>query len=233
MKILFGSFIVILALVLSAGDMKKPRILIIGDSISLGYTPYVKEYFKEMAIVVHNPGNAGHTGMGLENVRKWVGDEDWDMIQFNWGLWDLCYRHPDSKLYGNRDKVNGKITYTIDEYRANLDSIVILLKSLTDAELIFVCTTYVPEEEGGRYKNDAQRYNRVAKEVMKKHGVQVNDIYKESRAIHKKYGVGSEDVHYTDQGNEQLSRFIIDYLKSYKKPRDKLSQLLHPQSLKV
>ena len=204
--------IVILAIVLSASNTKKPKILIIGDSISIGYTPFVKDYFKDKAVVVHNPGNAGHSGMGLENIREWVGDEDWDIIQFNFGLWDLCYRHPDSELYGNRDKVNGEITFSIDEYKANLDSIVTIMKEISDAELIFVTTTYVPEKEGGRFKKDVRKYNRVAKEVMKKHAVLVNDIYKESIAIHKKNGIGSDDVHYKEEGNEQLSKIIIDYL---------------------
>ena len=45
-----------------------PRILIIGDSISLGYTPNVKEMFQGRAEVVHNPGNAQHTGTGLEQI---------------------------------------------------------------------------------------------------------------------------------------------------------------------
>ena len=204
--------IVILAIVLSAANTKKPKILIIGDSISIGYTPFVKDYFKDKAVVAHNPGNAGHSGMGLENIREWVGDEDWDIIQFNFGLWDLCYRHQDSELYGNRDKVNGKITFSIDEYKANLDSIVTIMKEISNAELIFVTTTYVPENEGGRFKKDVRKYNKVAKEVMKKHAVLINDIYKESISIHKENGIGSDDVHYTEEGNVQLSKCIIDYL---------------------
>ncbi len=186
--------------------------MIIGDSISLGYTPFVKEYFNEKAIIVHSPGNAGHSGMGLENIREWVGERDWDVIQFNFGLWDLCYRHPDSELYGNRDKVNGEITFSIDEYRANLDSIVTILKEMSDAKLIFVTTTYVPEDEGGRYAKDVKKYNRAAKELMKKHAVLVNDIYKESISIHKMNGIGSDDVHYKEEGYEQLGKCIIDYL---------------------
>jgi len=211
-KKFFGFIIVILAIVLTVANIKKPKILIIGDSISSGYTPFVKDYFEDKAMVARIKGNARHTGMGLENIRKWVGDGDWDIILFNWGLWDLCYRHPDSKLYGNRDKVNGKITFSIDEYKANLDSIVTILKEISDAKLIFVTTTYVPGEEGGRYKKDVKKYNKAAKEVMYNHSVLVNDICKESIAIHKKYGSGTDDVHYTEKGYEKLSKFIIDYL---------------------
>jgi len=208
----YGFVLIILAIVLTASNTGKPKILIIGDSISIGYTPFVKEYFKDKANIIHNPGNAGDTGRGLENIREWVGDEDWDIIQFNWGLWDLCYRHPDSKLYGNRDKVKGTITFSVDEYKANLDSIVNVLKDISDAELIFITTTYVPEYEAGRYAKDAEIYNKAAKEVMNKYSVSVNDIYNESIDIHKEYGIGTDDVHYKDDGNKLLANLIIDYL---------------------
>ena len=82
-----------------------PCVLLIGDSISLGYTPFVKELLKDEASVEHHPGNAQHTGTGLEKLDGWLGDKKWDVIHFNWGLWDLCYRHPEAKTGGNRDKV--------------------------------------------------------------------------------------------------------------------------------
>lgn len=191
---------------------KKSRILIIGDSISLGYTPFVKEILSDKAIVSHNKGNAQHSGYGLENIQAWVQEDDYDIIQFNWGLWDLCYRHPDSKVQGNRDKINGTITFSPEEYGQNLETIVKLLKENTNAILIYVTTSYVPENEAGRYEKDAQKFNKVAKQVMKKYSIQVNDIYKKSKAIHKKYGEGNDNVHYTKKGYEELGKVIADYL---------------------
>ena len=98
MKKIILSLFVICIFMLTSFSEKKPKILIIGDSISIGYTPFVKENLIEKAIVKHNPGNAQHSGTGLKKVKEWIGDEDWDIIQFNWGLWDLCYRHPDAKV---------------------------------------------------------------------------------------------------------------------------------------
>ena len=63
-----------------------PRVLIIGDSISLGYTPVVVSILKGQAEVIHNPGNAQHTGTGVERIDKWLQPGDWDLIHFNWGL---------------------------------------------------------------------------------------------------------------------------------------------------
>jgi hypothetical protein len=86
-----------------------PRVLLIGDSISIGYTKTVIELLKGKAEVHRVQGNAGHTGMGIERLPKWLDPKNgkWDVIHFNWGLWDLCYRNPESKTQGRRDKVNG------------------------------------------------------------------------------------------------------------------------------
>ena len=70
----FGLFII--SIVLLAGHIESPKILIIGDSISIGYTPFVEEFFSGKAIVTHNPGNAQHTGTGLRNIEEWEGYEE-------------------------------------------------------------------------------------------------------------------------------------------------------------
>ena len=216
MRFLIRQSLIIAILVISLSSCKqdKPSLLIIGDSISLGYTPFVIENLTDKAAVFHNPGNAQHTGTGVEKIEEWVADGKWDIVQFNWGLWDLCYRHPDSKVQGNRDKENGKLTYTVDEYATNLDSIISTLQRITEAKLIFVTTTYVPENEAGRFKNDAIRYNDAAKKIMKKHSVTVNDIYEASIPIHQALGKGSDDVHYSDQGYEKLGELVTKFLKA-------------------
>jgi hypothetical protein len=43
-----------------------PKVLIIGDSISLGYTPHVVDAMKDKAVVKHHKGNAQHTDTGLK-----------------------------------------------------------------------------------------------------------------------------------------------------------------------
>ena len=203
-----------LVILLPSCSHDKPKILIIGDSISIGYTPFVTNNLSDKAAVFHNPGNAEHSGTGLKKIEEWIGDKKWDIIQFNWGLWDLCYRHPDSKVQGKRDKVNGKITYTIDEYASNLDSIVTILQRETEAKLIFVTTSYVPKNEAGRIENDAIRYNDAAKRIMKKHSIIINDIFDQSISIHQEFGKGSDDVHYSNQGYEKLGELVTKFLKT-------------------
>ncbi|WP_372774761.1 SGNH/GDSL hydrolase family protein [Mangrovibacterium sp.] len=211
----FKQILILLILVISTTsfNQKKAKILIIGDSISIGYTPFVQEELKNRAEVFHNPGNAQHTGKGLDSIASWIGDIEWDLIQFNWGLWDLCYRHPDSNVQGKRDKLNGTITFTPEEYEKQLDAIVKIIREKSDAELIFVTTTYVPTAEAGRFSKDAKKYNKIAKRVMKANGVKVNDIYKASINIHAKYGKGNDNVHYNPEGYEDLGRHISDFIE--------------------
>lgn len=212
-KLYFTSFLLAI-LVLLAFTSRPPKVLIIGDSISIGYMPFVEKHFSGTATIVHNPGNAQHTGTGLEKIEEWLGNEQWDIIQFNWGLWDLCYRHPDAKVYGNRDKINGKITHTVEEYATNLDAIISIMRKKTNAQLIFVTTTYVPENEAGRYTTDVKHYNDAAKTIVKKYGIPVNDIYQKSTAIHNEFGKGPDDVHYSSNGYKALSDLINNFLET-------------------
>jgi len=200
--LIFGSF-----------TNQKQKILIIGDSISIGYTPFVKDELKETAMVKHNPGNAEHTGTGLAKLDEWIGDEKWDIIQFNWGLWDLCYRHPDSKIQGHRDKTNGKITYSVEEYKKNLTKLVLRLK-LTNAKLIFVTTSYVPNGEEGRIAGDDLKFNEVAKKIMKENNILVNDINKTSKTIHAIHKKADGDVHFTEKGYKLLANEIVDFIRN-------------------
>ena len=129
-------------------------------------------------------------------------------------MWDLCYRHPDSKEEGKRDKANGTVTFSQDDYRDNLDSLVRLIRKKSEAKLVFVTTSYVPQGEPGRNVKDAIKYNRIAKKVMKSHNITINDIYKKSIDIHHDSAIAANDVHYTKKGYEALGTEISDFLKT-------------------
>ena len=98
--------------------------------------------------------------------------------------------------------------------RKNLERIVQSIEQVSDAQLIFVTTSYVPEHEAGRFLKDAQKYNKVAKKIMKKYDIKVNDIYKKSKVIHKEFGKGTNDVHYIDKGYEKLGVEISGFLNT-------------------
>ncbi|MDP7585889.1 MAG: SGNH/GDSL hydrolase family protein, partial [Verrucomicrobiota bacterium] len=68
-----------------------PRVLLIGDSISIGYTLPTRELLKGKANVHRIPTNGGPTIRGLVQIDSWLGDSKWNVIHFNWGLHDLKF----------------------------------------------------------------------------------------------------------------------------------------------
>ncbi len=190
---------------------KLPRVLNIGDSITRGYTPLVVTILKDEAEVTC--AGTGTTGHGLENIDKLLGDGKWDVIHFNWGLHDLCYRHPEAKHYGHRDKVNGTIGTTLDQYEKNLDELVVKLKK-TGAKLIWATTTVVPEGEAGRFVGDEIKYNRVAAKVMKKHGIVTNDLHALTSGFDKDLFVLPGDVHYKPGGSQKIAEQVAAAIRT-------------------
>lgn len=188
--------------------------LILGDSISIGYTLPVRELLKGKANVFRpmradgkEPDNCGDTGIGLANMEKWLGDREWKVIQFNWGLWDLCYRTEDITRNGGRDKVHGKLSITPEEYEKNLENLVTRLKA-TGAKLIWASTTVVPEGESGRFAGDEVKYNAVAMRVMERHGVAVNDLHATSKEFSPDHFVGPGNVHFSNAGSARLAEQV-------------------------
>ena len=197
----------LLSLTASLGAKDLPKALLIGDSISIGYTRHVVAALKGKVQVIHHRGNAQHTGTGLKMLDRWVGETQWDVIHFNWGLWDLCYRHPQSKEQGRRDKKRGTLTTPLDQYEKNLDRLAGRLKK-TKAKLIWAHTTTVPEGEAGRKVGDDDRYNEAAVRVMKKHGIRINDLNSLTDGFPPELFVKPGDVHYKAEGSKKIGQAV-------------------------
>jgi lysophospholipase L1-like esterase len=188
-------------------DPALPRVLLIGDSISIGYTVAVRKLLAGKANVHRIPTNGRYASHGAEHLDKWLGEGNWDVVHFNWGLWDLCYRHPESKTQGNRDKERGTLTATPEAYRQSLEQCVARLKK-TGAVLIWCETTPVPKGEAGRVEEDALRYNAVARKVMEANGIAINPLH--GHALKRLPGIASKpgDVHFTREGYDYLAEQV-------------------------
>lgn len=191
-----------------------PNVLLIGDSIMGGYYKAVAQQLAKEANVLRHPGNAGDTPNGLLHIDEWLGDTKWDVIHFNWGLHDLCYRSPESKVYGNRDKMHGKISVPIDQYEVNLENLVLRLEK-TGAKLIWATTTKVPDGEVGRIAGDEVKYNEVAARIMKKHSIPVDDLYAASAALGSNGYSKPGDVHFSGSGNGTLAKQVAEALRTH------------------
>ncbi|HEY8994916.1 MAG TPA: hypothetical protein VIM71_09660, partial [Lacunisphaera sp.] len=71
-----------------------PRVLIIGDSVSIGYTLPTRDNLKGKANVHRPHTNCGSTTEGEKSLDAWLEDGHWDVIHFNWGLHDLKFLKP-------------------------------------------------------------------------------------------------------------------------------------------
>jgi len=194
-----------------------PNVLLIGDSISIGYTPHVIAELKGFANVFRIPRNAGNTERGLKSIQSWLktnkqmSDKKWDIIHFNWGLHDLCYRNPKSKVQGKRDKINGTQDVPLEQYVKNLEQLVIKLKK-TEANLIWASTTLVPTKEAGRFVGDDLKYNTAAQEIMQKHEISINDLHSFSKTIQEQFS-GPGNVHFTQEGSKKLGKKVATEIK--------------------
>lgn len=189
-----------------------PKVLLLGDSISIGYLPFVQEFMKGKAIVDRiplkpngKPENCQGTTNGIENIDRWLGDTKWDVIHFNFGLHDIKHVKPDTGK--NSNDPNDPQQADLKQYKKNLKEIVNKLKA-TGAQLIFATTTPYPEgTKPLRQFGDEINYNKVARKIMNKNKITVNDLHAfvlpQMKALQR-----PRNVHFTEYGNKKLAERV-------------------------
>jgi GDSL-like Lipase/Acylhydrolase family len=142
-----------------------PRVLLIGDSISIGYTEPVRAELTNKANLHRIPENGAATIVGVKNLDNWLGSSKWDVIHFNFGLHDLRLD-------------DGKHQVPLPDYETNLRTIVQRLQK-TGARLIWATTTPVPDTEvkPPRRNADVIAYNAAAAKIMTEARIPIDDLY--------------------------------------------------------
>jgi acyl-CoA thioesterase-1 len=189
-----------------------PRVLLIGDSISIGYTLPVRELLKGKANVHRVVENGGPTTSGLKLMATWLtmGGSDgqpskWDVIHFNFGLHDLkqLKQGPSGPVY----------EVPPDEYAKNLQLLVTQLKA-TGAKLIWASTTPVPAGplRPMRSESDVVKYNQIAAGVMQQNGVPIDDLFTailpQEAQVQK-----TNNVHFSPAGYQILAQHVADSIE--------------------
>jgi len=211
---------------LTAEDQNLPRVLILGDSISIGYTLYVHEMLKGEAVVIRptgkpnpktgkaRPENCAGTNNGVKQIDRWlkIDGGNWDVIHLNFGLHDLKRVNADNGR--NSNDPNAPRQAELGDYEKQLREIIKKLHA-TGAKLIFATTTPVPE--GGvkphRDPADVERYNAVAKKIVSEHSGTVNDLY--SFALPKLKEIQRPvNVHFNPEGSKQLAGEVVKHLRA-------------------
>lgn len=169
-------------------DPKLPRVLLIGDSVSRGYTLPARVALQRKANVHRAPENCGPTSNGIKKMEVWLGEGKWDVIHFNFGIHDR--------------KTSAK------DYEDRLELIVKQLKA-TGAKLIWASTTPIPPDtkDGPEATTAIIEKNRIAADIMKKNMVHVNDLFDFITPQLSKVQ-NPMDVHFKGEGYDMLGRQV-------------------------
>ena len=185
-----------------------PRVLLIGDSISIGYTREVRQLLAGRANVHRPPDNCGPTIFGLEQLDGWLGTGPWDVIHFNFGLHDLKYLDANGTYIvpGPSDRPLA----SPEEYAKNLREFVTRLRR-TGAKLVFATTTPVPAGTVGRLAGSEAAYNAAALAVMQEMGVTIDDLH--AYAVAHPALQRPQNVHFTPEGCAALAEQVVGVIK--------------------
>ena len=174
-------------------DPKLPRVLLIGDSVSRGYTQPTRAALAGVANVHRAPANCGPTAAGVKNLEVWLGSGKWDVIHFNFGIHD---RGTPAADYVNR-----------------LEAIVGRLEK-TGAKLVWASTTPIPDNPAQKQTaRSIVEKNALAAEVMRKHGIPTDDLF---AALTPRLAElqNPHDVHFTGAGYEFLGARVAAAIRA-------------------
>lgn len=160
-----------------------PRVLLIGDSVSRGYTLQVRKLLQSKANVHRAPENCGPTANGLKKIEVWLGNDRWDVIHFNFGIHDR--------------------NTPLADYKQRLEQLLERL-SKTGAKLVWASTTPIPDDAT---KNQSAasivERNVAAAELMSRYGVATDDLFTAVTPLLGKLQ-RPNDVHFSEEGYEFL-----------------------------
>ena len=179
-----------------------PRVLLIGSSVSVGYTPPVQRQLAGEANVHRIPGMAGTTANIVPHLDEWLGDSRWDVIHFTFGLRDVTRA------------ADGTIAVPLAEFERNTAQIVKRLKA-TGAKLIWASATPVPRDDlkPVRKAEDVLKYNAAAHAIMTANGVAVDDLY--ALALPRLKEIQRpNNVHFTEAGYEALGAQVAAAIRA-------------------
>ncbi len=184
-----------------------PRVLLLGDSIRLGYAPLVAKRLEGLAEVVSPPENGGDTRTTLKLLDRWLEDARPTIIHFNCGLHDL-----------KRGK-GGEFQVAPEDYEKNLAAIAGRIRKATPY-VLFATTTPIHDARHAarkaafdRFDRDVAAYNARAVKAMLGIGIPVDDLYRIVQDGDPAAMLGADGTHTTTAGNERLADAVADCIR--------------------
>jgi acyl-CoA thioesterase-1 len=124
---------------------------------------------------------------GIKNIEVWLGDGQWDLIHFNFGIHDR--------------------NTPIADYTQRLEQLVDRMKK-TGAKLIWASTTPIPDDPSKKQSAASiVERNKAAAELMQKHGVATDDLFA-AMAPNLAAMQIPNDVHFNAKGYDFLGETV-------------------------
>ena len=183
------------------------EVILIGDSIRMGYQQFVQEALVGVANVSGPTQNGGTSTNVLTNVVDWVISHQADILHINCGLHDI-----------KRPFDTGELNVPIEEYQANLESIFDRVLSETETRVIWAKTTPVNEkwhhERKGfdRIEADVDAYNLASVEIAERKGIPVNDLHKVIMDAGRDEQLVPDGVHFSEDGSRLLGEAVATFI---------------------
>ena len=188
------------------------KVLLLGDSIRMGYQSEVKKLLENEYDVMYPEYNgcfAAYTLWQANQAFKW--NPDIALVHFNNGYWDMNIESPMTEAI-----------HPVKEYQSFLRRIVALCHQC-GAKVVFATT--VPILESGvaddntgitasiHYSNEwVKEYNAAALEVMKEMNVTVNDLYALCMEDERRYKC-DDLLHLTAEGSRRCAEQVAEYIR--------------------
>ncbi len=160
------------------------KVVLIGDSIRMGYDKYVKDALDGVAEVLYPEENCRFCQYVLRNAHVWKRDLKWgddvDLVHWNAGAWDLIELFGDEPL--TPIEFYGQLVGRIDKRLRML---------FPNAKIVFATNTHFLEKYGRRNmwrsNENIVKYNEVAKKVLEGTGTYINELYELTKNIPEEY----------------------------------------------
>ena len=187
-----------------------PQVVLVGDSIRMGYQATVKKELEGTAEIWAPETNGGDSSNVLAHLEEWVISRKPDVLHLNCGLHDL-HTDPDT----------GEKQVPLADYRKNLQKIFSSVRAQSPStKLIWVTTTPVNYEwhhqnkPFDRMEDDVDEYNAAALEIAQEHGAQVDDLFKVIMDAGKGNYLSPDGVHFNEEGYVLLGRTAAAAIRS-------------------
>ncbi len=213
-------FFVLLAICscIDAIAQQRPKFFLVGDSISIYYTPYLQtdlsgtyEFSRKtsqapesIAKQLSDPNvQGGNSSMVLEYLSKRYEDPAFrpDIVAINCGLHDI-----------KRIPQTNAIAISPADYRSNLEKILQLVRS-HHGKLIWISSTPVDDQrhntlskEFYRYDRDVVEYNGIARDFFTRSEVSIIDLYQFTKPFAPGHYI--DHVHWDESTRMQQAAYI-------------------------